>query len=189
MIFKETRQLIKEDLAALAQPTLRSFIYFWRHKATFRLLTCLRILSCLKGFKAWKPVYGLICTYYRHLSYITGIQIDIGAKIGGGICFPHHSCIIINGLAKIGKNVVIFQGVTVGGMRGKGVPNIGDNVVLASGSKIIGKVKIGNNVFVGANAVVTKDIEDNAVVVGVPAHVLNHKGPEYVRLYIRDKTK
>lgn len=83
--------------------------------------------------------------------------------------FGHYSCIIIGGVT-IGDNCVIYQGVTLGyagrGGRGGG-PTIGNNCVLAAGCKIVGPIHIGNNVFVGANAVVAKDIPDQAVV-GTP---------------------
>lgn len=85
---------------------------------------------------------------------------------------------MINENVVCGKNTVIFQGVTIGSMRGKGCPKIGDNCVLAAGAKIIGNVNIGNNVFVGANAVVTKDVEAGAVVSGNTSknHQLSRKG-------------
>ena len=90
---------------------------------------------------------------------------------------------IINEYCKIGNDVTIFQGVTIGGSRGKGVPMIGDNVVLAVGAIVIGNVNIGDNVFVGAGTVVTKDVADGAVVVGNPARVINHIGAEKVAYY------
>ena len=77
-----------------------------------------------------------------------------------------------------------MQGVTVGGARGKGAPIIGDNVVLSAGCKIIGNVKIGNNVFVGANAVVVKDVPDGATVAGIPAKIINMKGTDNVTMYL-----
>ena len=92
---------------------------------------------------------------------------------------------MINENVVCGKNTVIFQGVTIGSMRGKGYPKIGDNCVLAAGAKIIGNVNIGNNVFVGANAVVTKDVETGAVVAGIPARTISYRGKEYTEMYIR----
>lgn len=84
---------------------------------------------------------------------------------------------------KIGNDVTIFQGVAIGGSRGKGVPTIGDKVVLAAGATVIGNVNIANNVFIGAGAVVTKDMADGAIVVGNPACVINHTGAEKVAYY------
>lgn len=108
--------------------------------------------------------------YYKYFD-------DKGSYIGdetyfeGIPIFPHGlNSIFISGGAKIGKNVVIFQQVTIGSntlvdSKMRGYPTIGDNVYIGAGAKIIGNVKIGNNVRIGANAVIVKDIPDNCVVV------------------------
>lgn len=114
---------------------------------------------------------------------MTGIQLPVNTTIGKGLRFAHFSCIIINENSILGDNVTIFQGVTIGSMRGKGCPEIGNNVVIAAGAKIIGKVTVGSNVFIGANAVVVKDVPDGAVVAGNPAKILNMNGEKYVSLY------
>jgi serine O-acetyltransferase len=109
---------------------------------------------------------------------LTGILIDHNIDIGPGFYIGHFSNIIIGGNTQIGKFFNISQGCTIGyAGRGDfwGVPEIGDFVYMAAGSKVIGKVKIGDYVAVGANAVVTKDIPDNAVVGGVPAKIINMK--------------
>ena len=82
---------------------------------------------------------------------------------------------------KIGKNCNISPGVNIGKAnrgKNKGYPTIGDNVYIGPGAKIIGAVKIGNNVAIGANTVVTKDIPDNACIGGVPARILSMEGAE-----------
>jgi serine O-acetyltransferase len=94
----------------------------------------------------------------------------------------------------IGRNCNISPGVILGkGNRGKnrGYPTLGDNVYIGPGAKIVGGVKIGNNVAIGANCVVTKDIPDGSVVVGVPGRVISQKGSEgYVnRTDYEDKLK
>lgn len=133
----------------------------------------------------YKVLYLLSFMIHRHNQYKTGIQIPLGTSVGSGLCFSHYSCVVINVGAKIGKNFTIFQGCTVGSVRGPkgGVPTIGDNVVMCSGSKIIGNVKVGNNVMIGAGAVVVKNVPDNAVVVGIPARVVNYSGLEQVSYY------
>ena len=86
---------------------------------------------------------------------------------------------MVNGKSVIGKNCNISQGVTLGkANRGKyiGYPSIGDNVYIGPGAKIVGAVRIGCNVAIGANCVVTKDILDNSVVVGIPGKVISDKG-------------
>lgn len=78
---------------------------------------------------------------------------------------------IVNSKAKIGKNLTIYPGVTVGASK-DGVPIIGNNVFLGLGSKVFGGITIGNNVIVAPNAVVVKDVPDNCVVAGVPAKII-----------------
>ena len=102
----------------------------------------------------------------------------------GGVTFPHYGNIIINGGVNIGENVTIFQGVTIGSVRGKGVPQIGNNVVIGPNSIIIGNITIGNNVMIGAGSIVTKNIPNNATIVGNPAKIINYKGFKHVALYL-----
>jgi serine acetyltransferase len=91
-----------------------------------------------------------------------------GTRLGyGGIA------VIIHARARIGRNCLIGSCVTIGGKSGwYEVPQIGDNVEIATGAKILGPVRIGNNVIIGANAVVTKDVPDNCVVAGIPAKII-----------------
>lgn len=77
----------------------------------------------------------------------------------------------------------MYQGYTIGAVHGKGAPTIGDNVVMYAGSKIVGKVNIGNNVVIGANAVVINDIPDNAVVVGIPGKVVSFNASKITQYF------
>ncbi|MBT2738092.1 serine O-acetyltransferase [Bacillus sp. ISL-7] len=91
----------------------------------------------------------------------------------------HFGGITVNERSVIGDNLNLSQGVTIGrASRGvnEGYPTIGNNVCIGPGAKIVGAVKIGNNVAIGANCVVTKDVPDNGVVVGVPGKVISNKG-------------
>jgi serine O-acetyltransferase len=115
----------------------------------------------------------------RIILVATGICIDHKAEIGKGLFIAHFGCIFIAGGVKMGEKCNISQGVTIGwGGRGpnKGCPTLGERVYVGAGAKIIGKITIGSNVAVGANAVVTKDVPTNAVVVGIPAKIINYKG-------------
>lgn len=94
-------------------------------------------------------------------------------NIGGGLLIQHGFATIIQA-EKIGSNVKIFQQVTIG-YNGDKRPIIGDNVEVCCGAKVIGGVHVGNNVTIGAQALVIKDVEDNVVVGGVPAHILKRK--------------
>ena len=93
----------------------------------------------------------------------------------------HIFSIVVSPKAVIGKNVNLSQGVTIGfASRGdrKGYPIVGDNVYIGPGAVIIGNISVGNNVAIGANCVVTKDVPDSAVVVGIPAKVISHNGSQ-----------
>jgi len=113
------------------------------------------------------PIY-----YMQHHRMISrwGISLERGTDIGEGFYVGHYGGIFVSSEAKIGKNVNISQGVTIGvaghGTK-RGSPTIGDNVYIAPGAKIFGKIKIGNDVKIGANAVVYKDIPEGATVVSL----------------------
>jgi len=102
-----------------------------------------------------------------------GIYIPVRANIGKGFTIHNFSGIFICE-ANIGENCIVFQGVTIGHLRGQpNPPKIGNNVMLAAGSKVLGSVTIGNNVVVGANSVVMTDIPDNCTVMGIPARIVS----------------
>ena len=118
----------------------------------------------------------IVKVIFKWNKYLTGIQVHFGTDIGSGLRFFHYGCVIIGCTVKIGKNVSIHQGVTIGRVfAGKkaGMPTIGDNVVIFAGAKILGNVRVGNHAVIGANAVVTNDVPDYAVVGGVPARILS----------------
>ena len=110
---------------------------------------------------------------------LTSIDIHPGAKIGKDFFIDHGIGVVIGETTEIGDNVTLYQGVTLGGTsthRGKRHPTIGNNVVLGAGAKVLGLVTIGNHVRIGANSVVTRDVPDNSVVVGVPGRVISRNG-------------
>ena len=110
---------------------------------------------------------------------ITGIEIHPGARIGKGLFIDHGMGVGIGETTVIGDNVTLFQGVTLGGTgkeKGKRHPTLGNNVVVGTGAKVLGNIDIGDNVNVGANAVVIKDIPPNSTVVGVPGRVARKEG-------------
>jgi len=105
----------------------------------------------------------------------TGIEIHPGAVIGKGLFIDHGSGVVIGETAKVGNDVTMFHGATLGGTgkeKGKRHPTVGDNVFIGSGAKVLGNIYIGNNVKIGANAVVLNNVEDNSTVVGIPAKVV-----------------
>jgi serine O-acetyltransferase len=123
---------------------------------------------------------------------LTGINIQAGCEIGPGLYIGHYGTIFIHGDVKLGKFCNISQENTFGiAGRGdkRGVPEIGDFIYIGPGAKIIGKVKVGNHAAIGANAVVTRDVPDCAVVAGVPAKVLSYKSSKDFVEFNREKHK
>jgi serine O-acetyltransferase len=181
MHFTEYRYLVRSDL--------------YRHNGNSRLASFLLSLLFNPGFKYafWMRTAAYCCDHpllrYAVLPlakfmlwrcrYKYGIEIPYRTRIGSGFYIGHFGGIVVNHEAVIGRNCNISQGVTIGQMnRGsrKGCPVIGDNVYIGPGAKIIGKVRIGNHVAIGANCVVSRDVPDKAVVVGVPGRVISDKG-------------
>ena len=107
----------------------------------------------------------------------TGIEIHPGATIGRRLVIDHGVGIVIGETTEIGDDVLIYQGVTLGGTGkdvGKRHPTIGNNVMISAGAKVLGPFKIGDNSRVAAGAVVLSEVPPNSTVVGVPARVVNH---------------
>lgn len=105
----------------------------------------------------------------------TGIEIHPGAVIGEGFFIDHGNGVIIGETTKIGNNVTLYQGVTLGGTgkeQGKRHPTIGDNVMISAGAKVLGSFTIGDNSKIGAGSVVLKEVPPNSTVVGVPGRVV-----------------
>ena len=104
---------------------------------------------------------------------ITGIELPCEVEVGRNFVIDHFGGIVISGYAKFGDNCRIRNGVVVGlrHVEDKRAPIIGDNVDIGSGAKLLGPIHIGNNVLIGANAVVMVDVPDNSIAVGVPAVV------------------
>lgn len=109
----------------------------------------------------------------------TGIEIHPGATIGKRVCIDHGHGIVIGETTEIGNDVMIYQGVTLGGTGkdiGKRHPTIEDGVMIGAGAKVLGPITIGKNAKVAAGAVVIKDVEPNCTVVGVPGTVVRIDG-------------
>ncbi|MBQ9604892.1 MAG: serine O-acetyltransferase [Firmicutes bacterium] len=109
----------------------------------------------------------------------TGIEIHPGAKIGKGVFIDHGMAVVIGETCEIGDNVLIYQGVTLGGTGkdvGKRHPTVGDNVLIGAGARVLGPINIGSNSKIGAGSVVLHDVEPNSTVVGVPGHAVKVRG-------------
>lgn len=111
--------------------------------------------------------------------FFTGIEIHPGAKIGRRFFIDHGMGVVIGETCEIGDNVTIYQGVTLGGTgkeKGKRHPTLKDNVLVASGAKVLGSITIGEHSKIGAGSVVLKDVPDYSTVVGIPGHVVVQNG-------------
>jgi len=111
--------------------------------------------------------------------FFTGIEIHPGAQVGQRFFIDHGMGVVIGETTIIGDNVTLYQGVTLGGTgkeKGKRHPTIGNNVVIGTGAKVLGNIVIGDNSYIGANAVVIKDVPPNSTVVGVPGRITKQDG-------------
>lgn len=114
----------------------------------------------------------------------TGVEIHPGATIGPGFFIDHGMGVVIGETTEIGRDVLLYQEVTLGGTgleRGKRHPTLGHHVVVGAGAKILGNIRIGDNVRVGAGSVVVNPVPDNCTVVGVPAEIVRRQGKRIPR--------
>jgi serine O-acetyltransferase len=111
--------------------------------------------------------------------FFTGIEIHPGATIGRRFFIDHGMGVVIGETTEIGDDVLIYQGVTLGGTgkeKGKRHPTIGNNVVIGTGAKVLGNIRIGDHVKVGAGSVVVHSVPDHSTVVGVPGRIVRTRG-------------
>ncbi len=134
------------------------------------------------------------------IRFFTGIEIHPGAKIGKNLFIDHGMGVVIGETSEVGDNVTIYHNVTLGGSspsidserqrHEKRHPTIGNDVVIGSGAQIIGPIKVGNNSRIAANAVVVKDVPENATMVGIPARAVKLENKGSFRPYgVDDKVK
>jgi serine O-acetyltransferase len=146
----------------------------------------LEIVLCYPGFHAilwhrfahklyrWRvPLLPRVVSQFNR--FLTGIEIHPGATIGRRFFIDHGMGVVIGETAEIGDDVLLYQGVTLGGTggeKGKRHPTLGKGVVVGTGAKILGNIRIGDNVKIGAGSVVVHSVPDNSTVVGVPGRVV-----------------
>lgn len=148
--------------ALLSYPGLHAI---WAHRLTHRLYRC--------GFVGLARILSQIARFF------TQVEIHPGAVLGEGLFIDHGCGIVIGETAILGKNVTLYQGVTLGGTgkeTGKRHPTLGDQVMVSSGAKVLGNITIGNYAKIGAGSVVLKDVPDGATVVGIPGKVVRQHG-------------
>jgi serine O-acetyltransferase len=140
------------------------------------------LLASLRSYDYWSARPNPLAPFCRALavfrhrfwSIVTGTDIALGTRIGGGLRIPHPNGIVIHPDVVIGPNCLIFQQVTLG--TGKsGVPTVGGHVDIGAGAKILGNIRIGDHARIGANSVVLCDVPAHTTAVGIPARVTNQQ--------------
>ena len=154
----------------------------------------LEIILCYPGFHAsllhrvthrlYRARLFLLARFISQFGrWLTGIEIHPGAKIGRRFFIDHGMGVVIGETAEIGDDVLLYQGVTLGGTgkeKGKRHPTIGNNVVVGGGAKVLGNITIGNCVKIGAGSVVVHSVPDNSTVVGIPGRIVSAKNANVV---------
>lgn len=173
MIFSSIRQDLRAvfDRDPAATSTLEVILTY----AGFHALLAYRVSHWLSSHHV--PFLPRVISQVARI--LTGIEIHPAAIIGKGFFIDHGMGVVIGETAEIGDYVTLFQGVTLGGTgkeRGKRHPTLGNHVVVGAGAKILGGIRIGDNVKVGANSVVLKSVPANSTVTGVPARVIKMEG-------------
>ncbi len=114
---------------------------------------------------------GMAVVRHRFWSAVSGADIPLNCKLGGGLLLPHPNGVVIHPDAEIGPNCLLFQQVTIGSGTG-GVPVVGGHVDVGAGAKLLGAITIGDHAKIGANAVVTRDVPARSTAVGIPAAIV-----------------
>lgn len=145
----------------------------------------LEVIFCYPGLHAiwlhriahflWERGFYLLARFLSHINrFLTGIEIHPGAKIGRRLFIDHGAGVVIGETSEIGDDVLIYQGVVLGGTsleKKKRHPTIGNKVLIGAGAIILGPVRIGDNARIGAGSVVIRDVPPNSTAVGIPARV------------------
>lgn len=163
---KQGENVLKKDPAAkslfeaiISSPSIKAILY---HKISNRLFTNNHTI--------------IARMFAQRARRITGIEIHPGAKIGEDVFIDHGMGVVIGETAEVGNNVMMYHGVTLGGVGGdkdsKRHPTVEDDVIIGAGAKILGPITIGKGAKIGANSVVLKDVPPYSTAVGIPAKVI-----------------
>jgi serine O-acetyltransferase len=156
-------------------PAAKSFLEIILLYPGIHALICYRIAHFFYKIKLF-----FLARYLSQVArFFTGIEIHPGAQIGKRFFIDHGLGVVIGETSIIGDDVLLYQGSTLGGtgiVKGKRHPTIGNNVVIGAGAKVLGNIVIGDNSYIGANAVVIKDVPPNSTVVGIPGKITKQDG-------------
>lgn len=131
---------------------------------------CLVLYRLMSALRRWR-LGPLAAAVYKLNAFLTGAVVGRGAEFGPGLVVLHSVGLVVNTAVKAGANAVLESGVVIGAEKGQS-PTFGDRVFLGAGAKVIGGVRVGNDVRVGANAVVLDDLPDAVTAAGIPAKVV-----------------
>lgn len=167
---------IKEDIESVygRDPAARNFLDVLTTYPGLHAIWIFRLTHKLWKMK-WYWFAKVISTLAR---FVTGIEIHPGATIGRRFFIDHGLGVVIGETAEIGDDVTLYHGVTLGGTSwdgGKRHPTLEDNVVIGAGAKILGPITIAKNARVGSNAVVIRNVAEEATVIGIPARIVSRK--------------
>jgi len=170
---------LKQDIAIVydRDPAARSALEILTAYPGVHALLMHRLSHCL-----WQRGFKWLGRLSSHIGRgLTGIEIHPGAQIGQRVFIDHGMGVVVGETAIIGDDCTLYHGVTLGGTswnKGKRHPTLESGVVIGAGAKVLGPITIGSNARIGSNAVVVKDVPENATAVGIPAHILSDKKTE-----------
>ena len=177
VIFLTVYVIFADEIKAVKDrdPAAKSFIEILLLYPGLHALIVYRVANQL-----WRLHIPLVPRWLSQLGrFWTGIEIHPGATIGKKLFIDHGMGVVVGETAIIGDNVLLYHGVTLGGSgkeSGKRHPTVGNHVVVGAGAKILGNITIGDNSYIGANAVVIKHVPPNSTVVGIPGRITKQDG-------------
>jgi serine O-acetyltransferase len=177
--FARVAKELRRDIAAVRDrdPAARgvSLVEIVATWSGIQALLAHRVAHALQG--AGVPLLPRLIALFSRM--LTGIEIHPAAEVGEGFFIDHGSGVVIGETAKVGNDVTLYQGVTLGGTgfaTGKRHPTVEDNVTIGSGAKLLGPIVVGHGAKIGANSVVITDVPPNSTVVGNPGHPVRVEG-------------
>lgn len=182
LTWKNLISFIKRDFERInGKITFRKFMTSLLFEPGFKYIFWMRVTRYFWLKRGLARLLFVVCRFIlKHFAYKYTFDVSYRARIGAGLSIAHHGYIVVRAAAVIGENCSLRPGVVIGKKLTDDINAaiLGNNVDIGVGAKILGDVQIGNNVMIGANAVVTKNVPDNAIVAGIPARVLRYRNED-----------